>query len=88
MAIPDAHPYEDVKERLKVMPIIVALALEYLNCYELHGSSPVASSTRHAVELLCQVHVNQSPFRVSFGSSGCNDDIIFRNIPMAHLPIL
>jgi hypothetical protein len=52
MATPNAHLYKDVKERLKVMLISVALALEYLNCYKLHSSSSVTSSTRHGVQLL------------------------------------
>jgi hypothetical protein len=34
------------------VPISVALALEYLDCHELHGSSPVTSPTRHAIQLL------------------------------------
>ena len=60
MAIANAHPYEDIEKGFKIVPISVALALEYLDCNELHSSSPVTSSTRHVIQLLSHVHVNPS----------------------------
>jgi hypothetical protein len=70
------------------MSISVALAMQHLDRHELHGASAMASSTRHAVQLLRQVQVNQSPFRLAFGGSFCDNDIILGNIPMKNLPIL
>ena len=89
MTIANAHPNEDVEERLKIVPISVALALEYLNCHELHGASPMTSSTRHTVQFLRQVKINQyPPFLGPSTSKFYDDDIIGGNISVKNLPIL
>ena len=65
VAMTNTHPCEDVKEWLKIVSVCVALALENLNRHKLHSTSPVTSSTRHTVQLLRQVQVNQHPFWVA-----------------------
>lgn len=70
------------------MPIGVAIAFKHFDRHELHSASSMASSTRHAVQLLYQVQVHQSSFRGFFGREFGDDDVIFRDIPVKNLAIL
>lgn len=46
VTIVNARPYKDIEERLKILLICVALAIEHLKYHKLHCSSSVTSFTR------------------------------------------
>jgi hypothetical protein len=86
MTISNAHPNEDVEERLKVIAISMTLAFKNLDCHKLHRSCSVTSPTWHTVQLFRQIEINQSPFRVLLSNSIRDDDVVPGNIPMKEFP--